>query len=90
MADLQHIKCKNQWKTSANHQNFALYKKIRVRESKGCLNLHRKFINSHFYTCAVKMLLRMAVSATKCSTFEVQFGKSTLPKMTTIRHLGHL
>ena len=36
-----------------------------------------KFINSRFCACAVQMLLKMAVNATICSTFEVQYGKST-------------
>jgi len=40
--------------------------------------------------CAVTMLLKMAISATKCSTFELQYDKSTLPKTTATRHLGHL
>jgi len=42
-----------------------------------CPILHRKFINNRFCTCTVKMLLKMAVNAIKCSTFEVQYGKLT-------------
>jgi len=39
MADFQHIKCKNQWKTWSNRRNFALYKEIwNVESNNGCLN----------------------------------------------------
>jgi len=55
-----------------------------------CLNLHRKCINNRFYACAVQMLLKMAANETMCSTFAVQYGKSTSTKTTAIRHLGHL
>ena len=54
-----------------------------------CLNLHLKFINNRFCACAVQMLLKMAVNATICSTFEVQYGKSTSLRTSAIRHLGH-
>jgi len=37
MAVIRHIKYKNQWKTSPNRGNFALYKEIRVGESNGGL-----------------------------------------------------
>jgi len=52
-----------------------------------CLNLPWKLINNHFCACAVQMLLKMAVNATICSTFEVQYGKSTSTRTTAIRHL---
>jgi len=52
-----------------------------------CLNLHWKFINNRFCACAVQMLLKMVVNATICSTFEVQYGKSTSTRTTAIRHL---
>ena len=55
-----------------------------------CLNLHRKFINKRFCACAVQMLLKMAVNAAICSTFEVQYGKSTSARTTAIGHLGYL
>ena len=55
-----------------------------------CLNLHRKFKNNRFCACAVKMLLKMAVNTIKCSTFEVQYGKSTASRTTAIGHLGYL
>ena len=48
------------------------------RIERRCLKLHRKFINNHFCPCAVQMLLKMAVNATKLSTFEIQYGKSAL------------
>jgi len=51
-----------------------------------CLNLQRKFINNRFCACAVQMLLKMAVNATKCSTFEVQCRKLTSTRTTAIRH----
>ena len=35
MADIHHIKCKNQRKTSPNRRNFALWKEIGVVESNG-------------------------------------------------------
>jgi len=41
------------------------------------LVLHQKFINNRFCARAVQMLLKMAVNATACSTFDVQYGKST-------------
>ena len=55
-----------------------------------CLNLHRKFINNRFCACAVQMLLKMAVNAAICSTFEVQYGKSTSARTTAIGHFGYL
>jgi len=36
------------------------------------------------------MLLKMAVNATICSTFEVQYGISTSSRTTAIGHLGYL
>jgi len=35
-------------------------------------------------------LLKMAVNADICSTFEVQYGKSTSARTTAIGRLGHL
>ena len=55
-----------------------------------CLKLHRKFINDRFCACAVQMLLKMAVKETTCSTFDLQYDKSTSTRTTAIRHLGHL
>ena len=60
------------------------------RIERRCLNLHRKFINNRFCACAVQMLLQIAVNETMCSTFEVQYGKSTSTRTTAIRHFGHL
>ena len=37
-----------------------------------------------------QMWLKMAVNAAICSTFEVQYGKSTAARTTALRHLGHL
>jgi len=54
-----------------------------------CLNLHWKFINNRFCACEVQMLLKMAVSATICSTFQVQYGKSTSMRTTAIGQLRH-
>jgi len=59
------------------------------RIERRCLNLHRKFINNHFCACAIQMLLKMAVNATICLTFEVQYGKSTSTRTTAISHLKH-
>ena len=50
------------------------------RIERRCLNLHRTFINNRFCACAVEMLLKNAVNATICSTFSVQYGKSTLTR----------
>ena len=47
------------------------------RIERRCLNLHLKYINNRLCACAVQMLLTVAWNATKCSTFEVQYGKST-------------
>ena len=57
-----------------------------------CLSLHQKFINNRFRACAcaVQMLLKMVVNAAICSTFEVQYGKSTSARTTALRHLGHV
>jgi len=55
-----------------------------------CLNLHRKFINNRFCACAVQMLPKMAVNASICLTFEVQYGKSTSVRTTAIGHIGYL
>jgi len=60
------------------------------RIERWCLSLHRKFINNRFCACAVQMLLKMAVNVTICSTFEVQYGKSTSSRTTAIEHLGYL
>ena len=68
------------------------------RIERRCLNLHRKFINNRFCACAVQMLLKMAVNGhfdhfengRICSTFQVQYGKSTSTRTTAIRHLGYL
>jgi len=49
-------------------------------------HLHRKFTNNRFCACSVQMLLKIAVNATKCSTFEVQYGKSSSTRTTAIRH----
>jgi len=54
------------------------------------LNLHRKFINNRFCACAVQMLLKLAVNENICSTFEVQYDKSTSTRTTAITHLGGL
>jgi len=35
MADIQLIQCKNQQKTSSNHENIVPCKEIRVKESNG-------------------------------------------------------
>ena len=56
------------------------------RIERRCLNLHREFINNRFCACTVQMLLKMAVNATICSTFEVQYGKSTSTRTTAVRH----
>jgi len=42
------------------------------------------FIHDRFCACAVQMLLKMAVNATVCSAFEVQYGKSTSSRTTAI------
>ena len=52
------------------------------RIERRCLNFYLKSINNRFCACAVQMLLTMAANATKCSTFEVQYGKSTLTRTT--------
>ena len=56
------------------------------RIERRCLNLHRKLINNSFCACALQMLLEVAGNATKCSTFEVQYGKSTSTRTTAITH----
>ena len=56
------------------------------RIKRRCLNLHLKCINNRFCTCAVQMLLTVTGNATKSSTFEVQYGKSTSTRTTAIRH----
>ena len=91
MADIWHIKCKKSMENVAKSQKFCTktgnwHRRIERR----CLGLHRKFINNHFSACAVQMLLKMAVNETICSTFEVQYCKSTSPRTTAIRHLLHL
>jgi len=51
------------------------------------LNLHLKCINNRFCACAVQMLVTMAPNATKSSTSEVQYGKST--STTTTNAIKH-
>jgi len=60
---------------SLNGQNFALCKEIGVKESNDNARNHWKCINSHFCTHTVKVLLKVSVNATECSTFEVLCGK---------------
>ena len=60
------------------------------RIERRCLNLHRKFIKTVSAHAQYNFLLKMAVNATICSTFEVQYGKSTSTKTTAIGHLGYL
>jgi len=55
-----------------------------------CLNLQRKCIDNRVCAYAVQMLLTIAANATKCSPFEVQYGKSTSTRTTAVRHLGQL
>jgi len=43
-----------------------------------------------FCTLIVQMLLTMAVNAAICSTFEVQYVKSTSTRTTAIGYLGYL
>jgi len=75
----------------AKSQKFCTLTGNRGRRIEGrCLNLHRKFINNRLCACAVQMLLKIAVNATICSTFEVQSGKSTSTRTTAIGHLGYL
>ena len=88
---MQHVKCKNQRIKSPNCRNFALLWGHRGGGiERRCVNLHRKFTNNRFCACAVQMLLKMAVNATICSTFKVQYGKSTSSRTTAITHIGHL
>jgi len=47
-------------------------------------------LHNRFCSCAVQMLLKMAVNATVCSAFEVQYGKSTSSRTTAIGHLRQL
>ena len=53
-----------------------------------CENNARPFVKRRmsFCACAVQMLLTVARNGTKCSTFEVQYGKLTSTRMTAIRH----
>jgi len=60
------------------------------RIERRCLSLHQKFISNRFCAGAAQMLLKMAINATICSTFEVQYGKSTSMRTTAIGHLGYL
>jgi len=39
MADLQHIKSKNQWKTSLSGRNVALHEEIGLWESNDCVRI---------------------------------------------------
>ena len=70
MADIQHIKCKKMQKKSAeNVTKSPKFCNLPGNQGQGierrCLNLHRKFINNRFCACAVQMLLKMTVNATK-------------------------
>jgi len=50
-----------------------------------CLNLLWKFTNNRFCVCEIQMLLKMAVNAAICSTFEVQYDKSTSLRKITVK-----
>jgi len=89
-SDIRHIKCKNQQKRCKIAEILHSNRKSGWRIERRCLNLHWKFINNRFCACAVQMLLKMAAKETICSTFEVQYCKSTSTRTTAIRHVGHL
>ena len=71
MTDFQHIKCKM------------------LNRGRGiewwCQKFYRNFINSRFCACAVKMLLQIAVHATKCLILEILYGKSTSMRTTVVK-----
>ena len=91
MADVQNINCKKSTENVAKSPKFCILTGNRGRRiERRCLNLHRKFINNRFCACALQMLLKMAVNAAICSTFEVQYDKSTSTRTTAIGHLGPL
>jgi len=87
MADIQHIKCKKKSTENVTKSlKFCTLIGNRGRRiERRCLNLHRKIIYNRFCACAVQMLVKMAVNAPICSTFEVQYGKSTSTRTTAIR-----
>ena len=91
MADIQHKMQKKTTENVAKSLKFCTLIGNRGRRiERRCLNSHRYSINNRFCACAVQMLLKMAVNAAICSTFEVQYGKSTSTRATAIGHIGDL
>jgi len=79
VVDIQHTKCKknNEKRRPVAEILHSIEKRGRWIERR-CTNLQRKFIYNRLYSCAVQMLLKMAVNATKCSTFEDQSHARTV------------
>jgi len=82
MADNQHIKCK---KINGKRRQIAEILHFNRKSGSANRTAVSKF-TPEVHICAVQMLLNMAVNATICSTFEVQYGKSSSTKTTVIRH----
>ena len=87
MADMQHIKCK-----TVNGKRRQIAKTSHFVKKSGAVNrmtrseILLQVYNSRFCACAIKMLLKMAANATKRSTFEVQYVKSTSLRTTAVRY----
>jgi len=87
MADIQHTKCKK-----INGKRRLIAEILHSNRKSGSANqtavskLTPEVYKYSFCACAVQMLLKMAVNATICSTFEVRYGKSASARTTAIRH----
>ena len=91
MADIQHIKCKKTTENVARSPKFCTLTENSGQGNRTAVSKFTPdFINNRFCACLVQMLLKMAVNATICSTFEVQYGKSTSARTTAVGHLGYL
>ena len=66
------------------HSNRKSWSANRTAVSKFTPEVHSLY--NSFCACAVHILLTIAANATKCLTFEVQYGKSTSTRTTAIRH----
>jgi len=78
MADIQHIKCKNQQNTSSNCQNIVSYEEIGVKCF--CHNFNQKLTNDHFCAFIMKIWLKVATNAAKLPKFEAINRKLWLPR----------
>ena len=74
--------------TSLNRRNIVPYKQIGGQRIEWwCHNFNRKFINSRFYACAVKVWLKIPLNAVRLPKFETINRKSWSPRTMVVKEL---